>query len=125
MKPGDDLNNRFVVQDLVFEGPVATLYRGADRRTGASVALKVLRLDIDGDIGRFERECAVLAELRHPNIVRYVAHGVAAAGERYLATEWLHGEDLGRRLDRGPLNADEVLALDRIAAEILRFDRRG
>jgi tetratricopeptide (TPR) repeat protein len=123
---GDDLNNRFVVQDLVFEGPVATLYRGADRRTGAAVALKVLRPDIDGDVGRFERECAVLAELRHPNIVRYVAHGVAAAGERYLATEWLPGEDLGRRLDRGPLEAGEVLALAQgVAAALAAMHARG
>ncbi|MFO0626693.1 MAG: protein kinase [Polyangiales bacterium] len=126
MKPGDDLNGRFVVQDLVFEGPVATLYRGADRRTGAAVALKVLRPDIDGDVGRFERECAVLAELRHPNIVRYVAHGVSSAGERYLATEWLPGEDLGRRLDRGPLDADEVLALAQgVAAALAAMHARG
>ncbi len=126
MRAGDELSGRFVVEDLVFEGPVATLYRGADRRTGAAVALKVLRPDIDGDIGRFERECAVLAELRHPNIVRYVAHGVAAAGERYLATEWLHGEDLGRRLDRGPLEAGEVLALAQgVAAALAAMHARG
>ncbi len=41
---------------------------------------------------RFVREAEILAELRHPGIVRYIAHGVASDGDRYLAIEWLDGE---------------------------------
>jgi len=37
---------------------------------------------------RFLREAEVLAALAHPAIVRYVAHGVTAQGEPYLAMEW-------------------------------------
>lgn len=111
VRAGDELGGRFVVQEAVFDGPVATLYRGVDRRTGAAVAIKVLRPDIDGDVRRFERESLVLAELKHPNVVRYIAHGVSRDGARFLATEWLQGEDLGARLDRGPLSVADSLAV--------------
>ena len=56
------------------------------------------------DAARFQREANVLATLRHPGIVRYVAHGRAESGEPYLAMEWLEGEDLAERLARGPLD---------------------
>ena len=37
----------------------------------------------------------------HPAIVRFVDHGLTAAGEPYLVTEWLEGESLAERLRRG------------------------
>ncbi|MEZ4393569.1 MAG: protein kinase [Polyangiales bacterium] len=126
MREGDELGGRFVVREVVFEGPVATLYRGADRRTGGAVAIKVLRPDIDGDIRRFERESVVLSELKHPNIVRYIAHGVSAQGARFLATEWLEGEDLGQRLDRGALTVAESLDVaSGVAAALAAMHARG
>src|SRR5262249_51483103 len=57
------------------------------------------------------------AELAHPALVRYVAHGVAASGAPYLVMEWLDGTDLGDRLTRGPLGIGAAIALARRAAE--------
>ena len=64
------------------------------------MALKIVRVPNDRADARFEREAAALAELSHPVIVRYVAHGFTEAGERYLAMEPLAGVTLADRLDR-------------------------
>ena len=58
------------------------------------MALKLL-LDESSE-ERFAREARVLADLRHPGIVQYVAHGKTEVGSLYLAMEWLDGADLRR-----------------------------
>lgn len=49
---------------------------------------------------RFEREAALAAQARGPNVVQVFDHGVTAAGIPYIAMELLEGEDLGRRITR-------------------------
>ncbi len=68
---------------------------------------------------RFGREARVLADLSHPGIVRYVAHGETPKGERYLAMEWLAGEDLQDRLRREGLTLSESVRLALRVAEAL------
>ncbi len=79
----------------------------SDRVTGEAVALKVARRGPHEE--RFAREARVLAELDHPAIVRYVAHGETAQGQPYLAMEWLHGQDLAQRLAVSRLTVAESL----------------
>jgi serine/threonine protein kinase len=68
-----------------------------------AVALKVLQGGTSEGVERFAREAELLEALQHPGIVRYVAHGTAPSGERFLAMEWLEGESLADRLAReGP-----------------------
>src|SRR5262249_20762656 len=55
----------------------------------------------------------------HPSIVRYVSHGVTDEGRQFLAMEWLEGEDLADRLQRGPLDPADAVTLGRRAAEAL------
>ena len=93
---------------------MGAVWHGYDREAGAPVAVKL----VVGNGARFAREAAVLARLEHPGIVRYVAHG-EAGGERFLAMEWLDGEDLAARLERGPLSASETFALGARVAEAL------
>src|SRR5262249_34890757 len=64
-----------------------------------------------------KREARLLAELRHPAIVRYESHGVTPAGEPYLVMEWLAGETLSERLFRGTLSVEEAVVLGRRVAE--------
>lgn len=71
------------------------------------------------DAARFAREAAVLAELSHPGIVRYVAHGLTPAHEHYIVMEWLDGETLHDRLRRGRLAVSEAIAMTRAAADAL------
>lgn len=119
MQPTDVVAGRFEIERLAGAGGMGAVYRARDRATGASVALKLLHLTGRLEVARFEREAELLAELAHPGLVRYVAHGRAASGQPFLAMEWLDGEDLGQRLGRGPLAVDEAVALGWRAAEAL------
>lgn len=40
------------------------------------------------EAARFTREAQLLAELRHPGIIAYIAHGQTPHGQRFLAMEW-------------------------------------
>ncbi len=105
---------------------MGAVYRAVDRESGDAVALKTLSGADAHGAQRFEREAWALAELRHPSIVGYVAHGKAKSGELYLVMEWLEGEDLSSRLDRAPLRVDESVALvQRVADALAAAHRRG
>ncbi len=121
---------RFVVERLAASGGMGRVFRARDAQTGDVVALKVLDRPERGSLGgasdardraleRFAREARLLAQLRHPGIVRFVAFGVTAAGEPYLAMEWLEGETLARRLSRGALDVHDALAVGRRVAQAL------
>jgi tetratricopeptide (TPR) repeat protein len=99
---------------------MGTVYRAREIQTGRTVALKVLHSGgAESNVQRFAREARVLAELSHPGIVRYIAHGVTQEGEPYLAMEWLEGETLDVRLARGGLAIDAAVALATRVAEAL------
>jgi Protein kinase domain/Repeat of unknown function (DUF5648) len=100
---------------------MGTVFRAFDRREGCAVALKILRGRDDVDVERFVREAAILAELRHPHIVRYADHGLTESGEHYLAMEWLDGEDLAERIARKPLSDAEAVTVVAQAASALGF----
>ena len=117
---GEVVAERFVIEDLVGTGGMGAVYRAVDRASGATVAVKILR-GRGGDRERFEQEARVLAELSYPAVVRYVAHGPLGAEQRFLAMEWLEGEDLAKRLERGALSARDAVAIARRAAEGLAF----
>jgi eukaryotic-like serine/threonine-protein kinase len=115
--PGSLFNGRFEIDRRAGAGGMSVVYRARDMITGETCALKLLTGDGAAFLERFDREGKVLAELHHPAIVRHIAHGVTAAGDRWLAMEWLEGEDLATRLARAPLTIAEVVVLARVAAE--------
>lgn len=118
--PREAVGGRFDIERKTASGASGDVYRARDRITGGVVALKLLRHGPDRDDARFEREARVLAELRHPAIVAYIAHGVDAEDNAFLATEWIDGESLSKRLDREPpLTLAESLALGARVAEAL------
>ncbi len=114
------------VQRQVGAGSMGMIYegRGPD---GRRVAIKLMRGGL-GEAGRvrFNREARLLAELDHPAIVACLDHGFLGDGRPYLVMEWLEGEDLAARLQRGPLAIDDavVLAL-RIADALAVVHARG
>jgi eukaryotic-like serine/threonine-protein kinase len=126
MLPGSVLADRFEVQDLVGRGGMSSVYRAIDRTSRAPVALKLLGERYTHESERFNREAIALQGLRHPNIVRYVAHGKTREGTHYLAMEWIDGEDLSSRLKNGPLTMSEsVLLAARVASALAAAHERG
>ncbi|MFT3764203.1 MAG: protein kinase [Minicystis sp.] len=120
MEAGDVVAERFEIEARAGAGGMGEVFRARDRVSGSEIALKVQSGPPDpaGD-ARFEREALALGALDHPNVVRYVAHGPLPSGRRWLAMEWIEGEDLGARLRRGPLSVADAVRLGRRVAEAL------
>ncbi len=108
--------DRFEIEQLVGAGGMGEVFRAKDRLTGGAVAVKVLHAS-SRDADRFRREAQILAEVSHPRIVKYVAHGIAEGHRPYIVMEWLEGEDLGERLNRAGLTLHETLTLTRRVCE--------
>lgn len=119
MRPEEVVANRFQIESIAGTGGMGTVYRARDLAAGGLVALKTLAGIGERDAARFAREAAVLAELSHPGIVRYVAHGLTSEHEHYIAMEWLEGETLHERLRRGRMPLAEAIAVGRAAAEAI------
>ena len=98
---------------------MGTVYRAIDRTTNEPVAIKLLRNAALEAAQRFAREVRILASLRHPGIVRYIADGRTPAGEMWLAMEWLDGEPLNQYLSHTGLTPTEAVELVRRIAEAL------
>lgn len=96
---------------------MGVVHRALDRDTGEAVAVKVMREDVETE--RFAQEASVLASLRHPAIVRYLAHGRTPDEQPFIAMEWVDGESLDERLARGRLSVAETLALGLRLSEAL------
>src|SRR5512132_2080157 len=93
------------------------VYRARDTRLERTVAIKVLpeHLTSDADLRqRFEREAKTISQISHPHIC--ALYDVGREGDRdYLVMEYLEGETLAARLDKGALPAEQLL---RIGIEI-------
>lgn len=120
-------NDRFTVERRAGAGAMGDVFLGTDRETGAEVAIKVLRSGAEAiEVRRFQREIAVLAELRHPAIVQYVDHGQMPDGRHFYAMEWLDGEDLGQRQRHTQIGMrDAVEVIRRTAQAMSAVHARG
>jgi DNA-binding response OmpR family regulator len=79
-------------------------------KDGRSVVLKVISTDAQDNeqmLKRFMREQAMLAKLRHPNVVRIFSGGVTKEAA-FIAMEYFPGGDLRKRIDSG-IDEDKVL----------------
>jgi serine/threonine protein kinase/tetratricopeptide (TPR) repeat protein len=102
MRNGDVIAERFEIEREMATGGMGRIYRARDRQQGGYVAIKLLTQQSPRLRSRLLREAAILAEIHHPGIVRYIAHGPLDGDMVYLVMEWLEGEDLGRFLGRRP-----------------------
>ncbi len=115
------IGGRFTVEARVAAGGMGVVHRARDGATGKLVALKLLtQLDPDSQ-ERFAREAAILAELDHPAIVRYVAHGRTDEGKPFIAMEWVEGETLFARLAMTGVSTAETVLLGRRLGEAFGY----
>src|SRR2546430_14557473 len=97
---------RYELEAEIAAGAVGAVWSGRDTGTGGRVAVKLLRpdaVDQPALVESFLREAAILADLRHPCVVR--ARELVPVGSRYaLVLDLVNGLDLRRRLrSDGPL----------------------
>lgn len=116
----------FRVLKLAGEGAMGEVYLAFDEKLGRRLALKFVKeegLD-ERRLDRFLDEARMTARFNHPNIVTVYAAGTYQ-GRPYLALEYLDGESLKTRLERGPLSPLEAMRLARSVAEALSVAHEG
>jgi Tol biopolymer transport system component/predicted Ser/Thr protein kinase len=101
----------YEILSAIGAGGMGEVYRARDTRLERTVAVKVLpeHLTSDGDLRqRFEREAKTISQISHPHIC--ALYDVGREGDRdYLVMEYLEGETLAARLDKGPLPTEQLL----------------
>ncbi len=120
LTPGSKLGIYEIVAPLG-AGGMGEVYRARDTRLGRDVAIKALPPQFAQDperLARFEREAKLLASVSHPHIA-----GIFGLEDidkhRYLVLEFVEGETLAQRLDRGTPSIDESLQICRQIASAL------
>ncbi|MGB1017233.1 MAG: protein kinase domain-containing protein, partial [Nannocystaceae bacterium] len=121
LEVGSIFASRYEIVRLAGSGGMSSVYRALDRNTETYVALKVVRSPDHRLSSRFRREASVLAELDSATIVRYLGHGLTPDGDRFLAMEWLEGEDLATHLTNGPLSIEDTMSVAHRVADALKI----
>jgi eukaryotic-like serine/threonine-protein kinase len=111
--PNRRLAGRYVLEQLIDTGGMASVWRARDEVLARVVAVKILREDLASDpefAKRFQREAVAAARLTHPNIVSVYDTGVDDVS--YIVMEHSEGRNLRVVMDeRGPMEAEEAAAL--------------
>jgi serine/threonine-protein kinase len=103
----------YEVEAVLGQGGMGVVYRARQRALGRPVAIKMLLAGpfaSSQELGRFRRETAALACLRHPNIVQVYDAG-DAEGRPYFAMELVEGGSLAQKLAGAPQPARAAAAL--------------
>jgi eukaryotic-like serine/threonine-protein kinase len=104
------------------------VYRAVDTRLNRPVAIKILPEMLAGTAesrARFEQEARAVSSLSHPHICMLYDIG-HQDGIEFLVMEYLEGETLTRRLERGALAVAELLRIGiEIADALDKSHRQG
>jgi Tol biopolymer transport system component/predicted Ser/Thr protein kinase len=110
LEPGKQLGPYEVLAPLG-AGGMGEVYRAKDTRLDRTVALKVLPSELSANPllrERLEREAKAVSSLAHPHICTLYDVG-QDDGIDYLVMEYLEGETLAERLQKGPLPLEQAL----------------
>jgi serine/threonine-protein kinase len=95
VRPGQVLDNRFEILEVIGRSGMASVFKAKDRETGETVAVKVPYMQFESDpafFSRFQREAEIGKKLNHPNILRFI--DVPNQSRPYIVTEFLEGKTL-------------------------------
>ena len=118
----------YEIQSLLGAGGMGEVYRARDTRLNRTVAIKILAAGLAETAEvrqRFEREARAVSSLNHPHICALYDIG-HQDGIEYLVMEYLEGETLAARIQKGPLpTADLLRYASQIADALDKAHRQG
>jgi serine/threonine protein kinase len=104
----------YVVDAKLGEGAFGTVFRATHPVIGKVVAIKVLarKFSVDPEmVSRFVAEAKAVNQIRHRHIIDIFSFSRLADGRHYYVMEYLDGETLDARIERGKLSLAEALPI--------------
>lgn len=122
LEPNTILQGRYLVIRQLGQGGMGTVYEALDQRLSSIVALKETVVDTSEMRRAFEREAALLANLRHPSLPKVIDYFIEG-DTQVLVMEYIPGNDLAELLTlRGrAFPTDEVLRWADVVLNALEF----
>ena len=116
---GQLIGGRFRVTGVLGEGGMGKVYIGEQQMgtTVRKVAIKTLHTHLSKDpsvLARFHRECGTVAQLEHPNTIKFFDFGATNDGTLYIAMEFVAGKPLSEIIAKeGALASERVIKIMR------------
>src|SRR5215468_3143190 len=115
---GQLIGGRYRVTGVLGEGGMGVVYVGEQQMgsTVRKVAIKTLHSHLSKDpsvLQRFHRECGTVAQLEHPNTIKFFDFGATQDGTLYIAMEFVAGKPLSDIILKGALAPDRVVKIMR------------
>jgi Tol biopolymer transport system component len=111
LEKGYLLYGRYRIDSILGRGGMGSVYKSLDENLGIPVAVKENLFTTEEYARQFRREATILAGLRHSNLPRVTDHFVIAGQGQYLVMDYIDGDDLHTRIEKGNLPS-ERLAVD-------------
>jgi len=120
--PGEILNKRYRIVNLLGEGPYGAVYRAWDLTDQIDVAVKEY-LDPSGETQRlFRAEAGRLSDLSHPQLPAVKDYFYFEDTGQYLISQYIDGIELQSLLDQyGPLPSDLIVGWLQAACRPLAY----
>lgn len=119
---------RYSIVSLIGAGGMGEVYLADDERLGRRVAIKIVPESVSRDVearNRLLREARAVAALDHPNVCTLYEIG-EHEDRPFLVMQYVEGETLFDRLQRGPMSLNECLDVGtQICAALEDAHRRG
>lgn len=75
-QPGEIVNGRYEVIDIVGQGGMGTVVKAQRQEDGEIVAIKYCHLSDDDSLSRFRREVRIMKDINHPNVISILKTGL-------------------------------------------------
>ena len=115
------------IDGLIGRGGMGEVYLAtrADQGFTQRGALKLLRHEAAGQLGRFHAERQILARLEHPGIARLLDGGMTADGRPFTVMEYVEGRSLTNYCEETRASFGERLSLFLQVCEAVAFAHRN
>jgi len=103
--------SRYRILEKLGSGGMGDVYLAEDTKLGRKIALKLLAEELTQNrdrLSRFDQEAYAASALNHPNILTIYEVG-DEGGRHFIATEFIDGITLRKRLGGAPMDLSEVL----------------